>query len=528
MMSCSRAGLAVLVTLASALIACSQPDCKELPEVVSLSRLSTLDKEPVPTTLQDALNALDRGLSGEEFRFFQLSSEHDVIQAHGGLDRWIQEHWGLIGHGPLYQELASRGLQTPQDMSDAIVTSFWRQLHRQPLEIAEQVTRAHLARDAARQSEQLMAQRFEESNAQTAARIRSMIMGFELLREKSPRLKLEQRASDGLRARYLVRYRDGALVGVRVPFGDTFHLQPYYLDLGARRLRPIRVAGLDEIGAAVKVGDEIWAAGEANGRPTLVRIGPGRQTVLLPRDELPQLGFDDGHLLAVYPNAIYRRDQDTWTVLYQGGALPQSGPPPRRLGSRIYFRDEGRNENGKRLWWLDLPGGTKPIAHDADLGIGWEDALSYAVGPNGDLWFTAGNTVDRSWSLVRRTVTGEYGLAVLNGGVLRDRDARPEQQQVNISAIVFTADGDLLGAGDTGLYRVTGQRIQPLVRFENTEQVIPDGLQWEWEPSDLLDLAHDRYLIAGLWGGIYLLELHESGRFTLTSVDDHIGEPMAF
>jgi hypothetical protein len=34
--------------------------------------------------------------------------------------------------------------------------------------------------------------------------------------------------------------------------------------------------------------------------------------------------------------------------------LPRSCLPPQRHGNMVFFRDEGREETGKRLWWLTL------------------------------------------------------------------------------------------------------------------------------------------------------------------------------
>jgi len=66
-------------------------------------------------------------------------SEDDMGKYHMSLGLWMRNNWGLWKEGPLYDDLSARGLFHPDDMSGLILTSFWRQLHNQPLEIEAQI-----------------------------------------------------------------------------------------------------------------------------------------------------------------------------------------------------------------------------------------------------------------------------------------------------------------------------------------------------------------------------------------------------
>jgi hypothetical protein len=135
-------------------VACGGQGPEDLPRVAAPSRPDTLAAEPVPATLEQALNALDRGLSGGAFQAMQVLSEDDAVAFfysthHGGGVLW-QSPWNLTFDGPLQRELSLNGFRHPDDMSEAVLRSFWRRLHKRPIELAGQAREANTVRDAAR------------------------------------------------------------------------------------------------------------------------------------------------------------------------------------------------------------------------------------------------------------------------------------------------------------------------------------------------------------------------------------------
>jgi hypothetical protein len=370
-----RVQLLAVIWLSVLALACNrEPDGRDLPDVVPPARASSLDIQPVPTTLEEAVQTLTRGVSSETFVYFRRSREEDIADAR--LGEWLAHRWGLTAGGPLADDLARRGMRTTDEMTAAVLTSFWRRLHGQPLDLRSQVDRALAARAAARRASAEAAahaaDQLAEQNERFEARMRQMMLQLELVPRRVPRLSLGTRQQDGLDARYLTRFRGGVLVGVRDgPVTDRTRLKPYYLHPSARTLRPVRIAELEDIGSFVHLGDDLWVVGSSGIRITLIRIGAERAAVPLPRDGgMPQLGIDGAHLLAVYADAIYRRHDSAWTLVHEGPKLPRSGPPPRREGSRVYFRDEGRHESEKRLWWLELTDLPTLVSHDAAASAG--------------------------------------------------------------------------------------------------------------------------------------------------------------
>jgi hypothetical protein len=133
------------------LAACgNQAPAANQPRVVALSRPNTLATEAVPATVDQALEALDRGLSGIEFQTMQRLPEDDAATSYFGIEEGIQSRWGLSGDGALRRELARSGFQHPADMSEAILRMFWRRLHGRPIDLDGFAREVDALREAAR------------------------------------------------------------------------------------------------------------------------------------------------------------------------------------------------------------------------------------------------------------------------------------------------------------------------------------------------------------------------------------------
>jgi hypothetical protein len=98
-----------------------------------------LDKQPTPGTLDEALDALQRGLGEPTIARLRIAEEDIAITLVPTLGRWMQEHWGLATGGPLAQYFEARGLDHPDDMAAVILTSLWRTLHYRTMRVDEQI-----------------------------------------------------------------------------------------------------------------------------------------------------------------------------------------------------------------------------------------------------------------------------------------------------------------------------------------------------------------------------------------------------
>ncbi len=99
----------------------------------------TLDEQSIPRTLDEALDALQRGLGEQTIARLRIAEEDVAITLVPTLGRWMQEHWGLATGGPLAEYFEARGLERPDDMAAVILTSLWRTLHYRNIRLDEQI-----------------------------------------------------------------------------------------------------------------------------------------------------------------------------------------------------------------------------------------------------------------------------------------------------------------------------------------------------------------------------------------------------
>lgn len=98
-----------------------------------------LDRQPVPRTVDEALDALQRGLGDRNIARLRIAEEDVAITLVSTLGRWMQDHWGLATGGPLAQYFEAHGLDHPDDMAAVILTSLWRTLHFRQIRLEEQI-----------------------------------------------------------------------------------------------------------------------------------------------------------------------------------------------------------------------------------------------------------------------------------------------------------------------------------------------------------------------------------------------------
>jgi hypothetical protein len=426
-------------------------------------------------------------------------------------------------------------------MSSIILHSFWRNLNSQPIELDKQITFYEEYWKKARKAEECEKERATRAEQEIA----KLMMGMSLATAQVARIRMPERSDRGLRARYLARFRDGVLIAIRKGFKEDFTTPGYFLDLHTKKIHPINIPEIEELQAAVVVGGVAYFSGTTKGTPALVSVGSGSRALLtLPVESAsPQLGTDGVNLLAAYKNSIYGLGEKEWSVIYQGDIqLPRSGPPPQKSGNKVLFRDEGRGENMRRLWWLELTPKPKLVSLDQDIGVvgpngpRWENSFSYCFTLAGDLWATVGEGSEKK-SLVKRSAAGgTYGLAIVHNSVRFDGTLlgnRGSDDGLSVSAVSVGKNGALLAAGDRGLYSIQSQQIRQLVAFENTEQkiLINNGknvYHWHWDPSDILESSGETYIVSGASGGIYMITHGDSSKYTMEALDETFGEELAF
>lgn len=247
-------------------------------------------------------------------------------------------------------------------------------------------------------------------------------------------------------------------------------------------------------------------------------------------------------------NSLSRLDDSSWKAIYTTDrVLPKTGEPPRELGGRVWFRDEGPGDGTPgRLSWVDLTPRSELRYFDQDTG--WDGLAGlyfrrvwrYAQAPDQTVWILP------QGGLVVSRGAHRYGTAILNGrpdfqGDRPDMPAEAAKDAAYIlqpTAVEFEQDGcaklaTAAGPGGAGasLYRVCHGVVRPTLSFRRTEQVVatPDSqYHWGWVPTFILTIGEGTMVVAGEYGGLYLLTTGPDSKWGVKSLDEKPSRPIAF
>ena len=263
-------------------------------------------------------------------------SESDMIQYHHGFGTWLRNNWGLWKGSRLSLWFNHKGIRHPDDMSGIILRSFWRHLNSKPIKLSEQVNYYKEYWKKALEEEK----RETERTSRAKNRISKMMMGASLLPNQTPTITMPQRKNPGLRARYLAAYRSGVLITIRKGSENDFNTPGYFLDLDTKMIHPIKIPEIEKLQSAIVVGKVAYFCGTKGATPIIVSLdNDSRSSLTLPTEtSIPQLGTDGANVMAAYTNSIYVLKANKWLKIYCGEIeLPQSGPPLRMYGNKVFF-----------------------------------------------------------------------------------------------------------------------------------------------------------------------------------------------
>lgn len=111
--------------------------------VMGTSASAQSDKvSAVPVDLPSCIVQLKKTLPADTLNRLNTGQESIVFQLNPTLGTWIRNKW-LWGKStsPLSKSFAKLGVTNPDDISSIILTSLWRDLHKQPQKLDEQVAK---------------------------------------------------------------------------------------------------------------------------------------------------------------------------------------------------------------------------------------------------------------------------------------------------------------------------------------------------------------------------------------------------
>lgn len=208
-------------------------------------------QEKMPTTLAEAHAELERFLSTELLaKIDAAKSEDAMVKFHRGLGRAIRNKWCLWGESPLSKHMQGLGFTHADDMSAAILKTFWCKRHGKPFRLKERAAKYSAFWESVRKNEEKEKRRVEAAKL----KMRSMIMGLRLNTKGLSSVKMPDRFGGSLRARFLAPYHGGVFIAVRKRLrlgSDEFHIEPYFFSSEDRTIHKVHVPELRNFNSVV-------------------------------------------------------------------------------------------------------------------------------------------------------------------------------------------------------------------------------------------------------------------------------------
>lgn len=93
----------------------------------------------IPKDLDDCFVELKKILKPEDIDEIKNKEVDGMVIYHHRIGRYLRNTWGLWAGSCLSKWFKALGIRHPDDMSNIIITSFWRHLNSKPIEIDDQI-----------------------------------------------------------------------------------------------------------------------------------------------------------------------------------------------------------------------------------------------------------------------------------------------------------------------------------------------------------------------------------------------------
>ncbi|MES2648905.1 MAG: hypothetical protein V4717_18655 [Bacteroidota bacterium] len=304
----------------------------------------------------------------------------------------------------------------------------------------------------------------------------------------------------------------------------------YFLNLTNNHVSKIEISGIDTIHSIINEKGAIFVSGKKgnelkvlhyteNGMKELPFTGDILNKVQQPKNWL-KLGIYKSQLLALCRDGIIQYTDAKWTYLpgnsiddyfLQLGYKRSRAIIPteniRFYGDKMYFLQEIVQQRSAELFSLDMgkPNSIKEFFVKNNLTDNTKKEIDAYLGSTDGNLYIAITRLMENQILLRENSDG-VNTVILNGQLKEKINEFP----INISSMTEFDDKKIMIGN--GLFEMKENVLTPILFFDNMKQQIKDGgyiFNDEFRPRAIAMLGSSKYLLGGLFGGIYILDVAE-------------------
>ncbi len=348
-------------------------------------------------------------------------------------------------------------------------------------------------------------------------------------------------------------YKNGFIINsitsTRTGNSIEFNTNFYYINQSDFSIKKIKISNADTIESIVSTGKSLFYSFIKRGRRTVASLNENMIVDLTnkaPSDvkrhldtaKWLKLGYYDNRLYVLSPNFLFQVERTEWKTLtsyslddYYTKTLRYrrslSMLPTRNLvinKNSVYFLQEIGQERRCDLLKLNISDGT---LEEYFTSINYKDNYLKLVN---DFTFLSDNSllVASSRLMYQNMLIKKDGNKV-NVWSYNNLLTTTSNNKIEFSVSTISNVNDtLLFASHSGIYLRDTQAMKPLVYLNNYQQAIKEDIgiiHFEFIPRCVKRLSSNSYLLGGLYGGLYRIDVSKG---TLICLDDISYERVKF
>lgn len=263
-----------------------------------------------------------------------------------------------------------------------------------------------------------------------------------------------------------------------------------------------------------------------NGKTTTLLDAASGNFAMLDSASWVKLTFHDSKIYALTSNGLAYWDITTWKLItsfdldqfylqslgYRRSMSILPTLQPKISSGNIWFMQEVVQQRTANLLFAHIKTGK---LNELYSSIGYRDnyereVFTYNFISDGELIVTTSRLMHNF--MINRVNKGTDEVWLFGNSIQTPRDTiRP----VPISA-ARPYNGMIFLAGYNGMMVKTEDTVKSLISWNNGHQEV-ESIDWEFVPRCIEPLANERFLVGGLWGGLYIVDTKKQ---MLTPVDE--------
>jgi hypothetical protein len=479
-----------------------------------------------PINIEECNIYLNKKLNKNEINYIRKMSIDSLSNLHFSLGLYIRNNWIYGDRSPeLKKYFNNLGIYHPDDISSIIILSYWCSLNNKQLDLKNEVKKC--------QDYWIEEERRERENKKNAAYnqviLQKDLVDISYKNLNTISLKLPNYTTDGtIYSNEFIKYKDGYIINSFSTFPNRFSnvgiLDRYhYINLKTKELFRLHINGYDTVQSIISIDSFIYIAGKANHRIKILKYINGNEIPIntfinddflkeLNNNDWIKLGVFKNKLYALQSNGLYLFDDRCWKLIvridlksyfkekYNLNEIVIPTENIKLTENKCYFLYEVLQMRDCYLNEINIK--NKTIS---EFWSGFTLPDYYAKEINS--YFVDNNVLYVSVQKFGKIFMSEYDnnrkIYVLDNRIKADTVG---QFEISVRCAIKNKSKLILIA-ENGLFELNDDLITPLVRFENTSQLIKFGVHYDFQPRCCEMLSDDRYLIGGMYGGLYLIDL---------------------